>query len=126
MRSSSQHTGLRAMDSFDKPPTAPPDAQAAPKPKRQVRAAVRRVSKWIAVLVAAVLGAAALFVLALTSGLPHAARIRDLADKNNGTTILDDRDRPAFVIDKEESIDVSLSRVAPDVVHAVIAVEDAH
>ena len=87
-----------------------------------------------ALLVAAVaILAGALFLIAgwglwftydLTARLPGKNAIRSLGDMAQATTILDASDKPAFVIFKEQRIEVPLEKISPNLIKAVISVED--
>jgi len=99
-----------------------PAANRSPRPPR--RALARRS---VALIVfAAVLGPLAVFATAVTHGLPDVGQIRAAADRDRVTMIYDAADRLLFPLYKEERIEIPLSRVSPDLVHAVIAVEDEH
>jgi 1A family penicillin-binding protein len=60
----------------------------------------------------------------LVRGLPDSAAIRGLGDMAQATTIYDANDQPVFTIYKEQRIEVPLERVSPNVIKAVISVED--
>ena len=60
----------------------------------------------------------------LISGLPGTKEIHGLGDMAQATTILDARDTPVFTIFKEQRIEVPLDKVSPDLVKAVVSVED--
>jgi penicillin-binding protein 1A len=76
------------------------------------------------VLASAAAVVAIILVVVLTRSLPGAAEIRALADSSRVTTLFDAADRPIFTVYKEERIEVPLTRVSPQLIHAVIAVED--
>ena len=69
-------------------------------------------------------GAAAWFAYDLTAGLPSKAQVRDLGEMAQATTIYDARDVAVFTIFKEQRIEVPLSRISPNVIKAVVSVED--
>jgi len=69
-------------------------------------------------------GAAAWFVYDVTAGLPGAKEIHGLGDMAQATTILDAHDTPVFTIFKEQRIEVPLEKVSPELVKAVVSVED--
>jgi len=69
-------------------------------------------------------GAAAWFAYDLTAGLPTSSQVRGLEEMAQATTILDAHDHPAFTIFKEQRIEVPLDRISPNLVKAVLAVED--
>ena len=60
----------------------------------------------------------------LTNGLPNRDALRGLGDMSQATTLFDAGDRPAFTIFKEQRIEVPLSRVSPNLIKAVMSVED--
>jgi len=69
-------------------------------------------------------GAFAWFCYDLTAGLPGKKEIHGLGDMAQSTTILDVRDSPVFTIFKEQRIEVPLERISPELVKAVVSVED--
>ena len=77
-----------------------------------------RAAKWLA------LGAVLLVVADVVLGSPAPWRIRSLANMPVATTVLDRNDRPAFTIFDERRYEVSLGEISPNLVNAVIAVED--
>jgi len=58
------------------------------------------------------------------SGLPDEAAVRAAGSMNRATTILDVKGRHAFTIFKEQRLQVPLSRVSPNLVGAMLAIED--
>jgi penicillin-binding protein 1A len=60
----------------------------------------------------------------LTSGLPDRQTLRGMGDMVQSTTIFDAKDRPAFTIFKEQRIEVPLDRISPNLINAVLSVED--
>ncbi len=60
----------------------------------------------------------------LTAGLPDREALRGLGDMAQSTTILDAADKPVFTIFKEQRIDVPLEKISPNLIKAVISVED--
>src|SRR5258708_29646079 len=60
----------------------------------------------------------------LTAGLPTKAQIRGLGDMAQATTIYDATDAPAFTIFKEQRMEIPLDRMSPNLVKAVVSVED--
>jgi 1A family penicillin-binding protein len=69
-------------------------------------------------------GAAVWFGYDLTAGLPGKADVRALGEMAQATTIYDAHDTPVFTIFKEQRIDVPLERMAPNLLKAVVSVED--
>jgi penicillin-binding protein 1A len=60
----------------------------------------------------------------LTTGLPDKNKIRNLGDMAQSTTIYDAADTPVFTIFKEQRIEVPLDRISPNLIKAVLSVED--
>jgi penicillin-binding protein 1A len=69
-------------------------------------------------------GWVAWFAYDLTGGLPTRATLRGIGDMAQSTTIFDAKDRPAFTIFKEQRIEVPLEKISPNLIKAVISVED--
>ena len=69
-------------------------------------------------------GAAVWFGYDLTAGLPGKADVRALGEMAQATTIYDAHDTPVFTIFKEQRIDVPLERMSPNLIKAVVSVED--
>ena len=64
------------------------------------------------------------FVYDLTAGLPTKAQVRSLGEMAQSTSIFDAHDVAAFTIFKEQRIEVPFDRISPNLIKAVIAVED--
>ncbi len=60
----------------------------------------------------------------LTTGLPDRTALRGLGDMAQSTTLLDVADKPVFTIFKEQRIEVPLDKISPNLIKAVISVED--
>ncbi len=60
----------------------------------------------------------------LTTGLPDRNKLRGIGDMSQSTTIFDAKDRPAFTIFKEQRIEVPIAKISPNLIKAVISVED--
>ena len=87
----------------------------------------RRVTAVVAALAVTfflVAGWAAWFSYDLTAGLPDRSALRGIGDMAQSTTILDAADTPVFTIFKEQRIDVPLDKISPNLIKAVISVED--
>src|SRR4030095_12917016 len=69
-------------------------------------------------------GAAAWFCYDVVAGLPAGKELHGLGDMAQATTILDAHDAPVFTIFKEQRIEVPLDKVSPELVKAVVSVED--
>ncbi len=64
------------------------------------------------------------FAYDMTAGLPDRTAIRGLGDMAQATVILDARDTPVFTIFKEQRIEVPLKEISPNLIKAVLSVED--
>jgi penicillin-binding protein 1A len=60
----------------------------------------------------------------LTAGLPKRDAINGLGDMAQATTVFDVKDRHAFTIFKEQRIELPLEKMSPNLIKAVISVED--
>ena len=83
--------------------------------------------RWIAVFAAVVglvAGVSLWFLASLYRGLPNEAAIGHMGDMNEATTVLDSHDHLAFTIFKEQRIDVPLEQMSPNLVKAIVAIED--
>jgi penicillin-binding protein 1A len=69
-------------------------------------------------------GLAAWFSYEVTAGLPDRDEINGLGDMAQSTTIYDAADKPVFTIFKEQRIEIPLSKMSPNLIKAVISVED--
>ncbi len=69
-------------------------------------------------------GWAAWFSYDLTAGLPNRHALSGIGDMAQATTILDAADKPAFTIFKEQRIEVPLEKISPNLIKAVVSVED--
>ena len=78
----------------------------------------------LAVTVFLAAGWTAWFSYDLTAGLPDRTALRGIGDMAQSTTILDAADAPVFTIFKEQRIDVPLDKMSPNLIKAVISVED--
>jgi 1A family penicillin-binding protein len=78
----------------------------------------------LAILVFLAGGYAAWFTYGITAGLPSRDTLRAMGDMAQATTILDANDKTVFTIFKEQRIEVPLERVSPNLIKAVVSVED--
>jgi 1A family penicillin-binding protein len=78
----------------------------------------------MALILFATTGAAAWFAYDLTAGLPDKAELRGLGEMAQATTIYDASDAPVFTIFKEQRLEVPLERISPNLIKAVVSVED--
>src|SRR5215217_9704529 len=79
---------------------------------------------FMALVLLATAGTTLWFAYDLTAGLPSKAQVRALGEMAQSTTILDAHDKPAFTIFKEQRIEVPLDKMSPNLLKAVISVED--
>ncbi len=106
---------------FFEPEANPTASPLPPRPLRKGWATCRRCA---VTAIAAALCAAVVVVLVITRRLPNLEAIRALDDASRVTTLFDTSDKPLFTIFKEERIAVPLEAVSPNIINAVIAVED--
>jgi 1A family penicillin-binding protein len=99
--------------------------------RAQLRLAYREQPRIVAGVLAAFVVVAILpligglwFIAGLQRGLPNEEAIRRIGEMDQATAVFDDADKLAFTIFKEQRIEVPLSQVSPNLVHALIAVED--
>src|SRR6185503_16825684 len=78
----------------------------------------------MALILFATTGAAAWFAYDLTAALPDREAVRGLGEMAQATTIYDATDNPVFTIFKEQRLEVPLGRISPNLIKAVISVED--
>ncbi|HYM25225.1 MAG TPA: PBP1A family penicillin-binding protein [Vicinamibacterales bacterium] len=64
------------------------------------------------------------FAAGLGDGLPDRETIQRIGDMEESTAVYDDSDRLAFTIFEEQRIAVPLTSISPNLVHALIAIED--
>ncbi|HVL65689.1 MAG TPA: PBP1A family penicillin-binding protein, partial [Vicinamibacterales bacterium] len=69
-------------------------------------------------------GYAAWFSYDLTADIPDREELRSIQEMAQATTIYDADDTPVFTIFKEQRIEVPLERISPNLIKAVLAVED--
>ena len=63
-------------------------------------------------------------VSGLRKGLPNGAAIAQMGVMNQATSVFDSKDQLAFTIFKEQRIEAPLSGVSPNLIHALIDIED--
>jgi penicillin-binding protein 1A len=78
----------------------------------------------VALLSWAAAAAVAWFSYDVSMRLPGPEALRGIGDMAQATTIYDASDRPVFTIFKEQRIEVPLQRMSPNLLKAVISVED--
>jgi 1A family penicillin-binding protein len=99
--------------------------QAAARVGQRVTPVLRRVPRRYVAMVAAALLAVILGVIAdVILSSPGAREIRTLGNLPVATVVLDRRDEPAFTIFEERRYDVPLDRISPQLIQAVLAIED--
>src|ERR671931_450236 len=64
------------------------------------------------------------FLFDLRSNLPDQDAVQRIGQMDQATTVYDSSDTVAFTIFREQRIDVPLSAVSPNLVQALIAIED--
>jgi len=64
------------------------------------------------------------FAASLFTGLPENDAIRRIGDMDQATAVYDAADQLAFTIYREQRIDVPLSEVSPNLIHAILDIED--
>ncbi len=64
------------------------------------------------------------FAYDITAGLPNKESVRGLGEMAQATTIYDANDRLVFTIFKEQRIEIPLQKMSPNLIKAVISVED--
>ena len=69
-------------------------------------------------------GAAAWFAYDVTAGLPSRKEVHGLGDMAQATTIFDAHDVAVFTIFKEQRTEVPIERISPNLIKAVVSVED--
>ena len=69
-------------------------------------------------------GGAAWFVKGLREGLPDRAAIERMGVMDQATSVFDSKDQLAFTVFKEQRIEVPLTAVSPNLIRALVAVED--
>jgi penicillin-binding protein 1A len=70
------------------------------------------------------LGGGAWFLTSLRQGLPDDAAMRKIGEMDQATAVFDASDQLAFTIYTEQRIDVPLDRISPNLVHAILDIED--
>src|SRR5262245_4087036 len=69
-------------------------------------------------------GALAWFTYDVTPKLPDRQQVAAIGNMAQATVLYDSADRPVFTIFKEQRIEVPLARVSPNLIKAVLSVED--
>jgi penicillin-binding protein 1A len=103
------------------------ETRAAALVRRTFTARPRTLAAVVGVLSVALFAAGASIAYLtydLTAGLPDRQALRGIGDMVQSTTIFDAQDRPAFTIFKEQRIEVPLDKISPNLINAVLSVED--
>jgi 1A family penicillin-binding protein len=64
------------------------------------------------------------YVVNLEKGLPDSDAIARIGEMDQSTTVYDGHDQLAFTIFKQQRTDTALSAVSPNLIHAILAIED--
>jgi penicillin-binding protein 1A len=78
----------------------------------------------LSVLIWTTVAASVWFAHDIATDIPDDSALRGVGTMAQATTLLDVHDHPAFTIYREQRIEVPLARVSPNLVHAIIAIED--
>jgi 1A family penicillin-binding protein len=70
------------------------------------------------------LGGGLWFVTSLITGLPERDAISRIGDMDQATAVFDATDKLAFTIFREQRIEVPLSEISPNLIHAILDIED--
>src|SRR5262245_59384192 len=70
------------------------------------------------------IGGGAWFLNSLRHGLPDQEAIGRIGDMSQATTVFDASDQMAFTIYKEQRIEVPLDGISPNLIHAILDIED--
>ncbi|HKT80543.1 MAG TPA: PBP1A family penicillin-binding protein [Vicinamibacterales bacterium] len=62
--------------------------------------------------------------VSLVRNLPTRAEVEKIGDMNQATAVFDREDQLAFTIFKEQRIDVPIGRISPQLISAILAIED--
>jgi 1A family penicillin-binding protein len=91
--------------------------------RRHPRIVVSLTAVFLIVAIGSVAGGT-WFLAGLRDGLPEYAALSRMGDMAQSTSVFDDRDQIAFTIYKEQRLEVPLDEVSPNLVKALVAVED--
>ena len=78
----------------------------------------------ISVVLSGAVASVAWLFTAVAAGLPDNDELRRVGVMSRSTTLYDSDDQPAFTIYKEQRIEIPLSKVSPNLVNALVAIED--
>jgi penicillin-binding protein 1A len=85
---------------------------------------VERVLLGITLTLTATFIACIWFLVSLRSGLPGPDALRRMGEMDQATAVYDGSDNLAFTIFKEQRIEVPIEQISPNLIKAVIAIED--
>jgi penicillin-binding protein 1A len=91
---------------------------------RTLLRAHRRLSYAAVVALLTAIGAVGMFVASVLRAVPDREALRGIGTMAQATTLLDAENQHAFTIFREQRIDVPLSRVSPNLIQAILAIED--
>lgn len=91
---------------------------------RSSRAALLAVVLIVSIGAWSSVGASVWYLHATLSGLPDQTAVRGAGAMAHATTLADSKGRHAFTIFEEQRLHVPLSRVSPQLVNAILAIED--
>jgi len=91
---------------------------------RHQRRLVTGIALALSLTVAVILGSGVWLLASVRSGLPGKDEIGRIGEMAEATLVYDGKDQLAFTIYNEQRIDVPLTAVSPNLVQAIIAVED--
>ncbi len=97
--------------------------RAVPAIRRHPRVFVTLVT-FVAVAFWTVSAGAVLFTRAVANGLPNRSAVGRIAEMARASTLYDVKDRAAFTIFKEQRLEIPLEAMSPNLVRAIIAIED--
>src|SRR5581483_4527316 len=90
---------------------------------RHPRALAATVAIFVFLSIGSIVGAI-VFYNGLRRGLPTEDVVRHISDMAVATSVLDDGDRHVFTIYQEQRIEVPLAQMSPNLLRAIVAIED--
>ena len=92
--------------------------------RRQYPRAIPTVLATFALAVVLSVTASVWFIASLVTGLPERDAIRRIGDMDQATAVYDATDQLVFTVYKEQRIEVPLSEISPNLIHAILDIED--
>src|SRR5437773_2040222 len=92
--------------------------------RRQYPRAIPTVLATFALAVVLSVTAGVWFIASLVTGLPERGAIRRIGDMDQATAVYDATDQLVFTVYKEQRIEVPLSEISPNLIHAILDIED--